>query len=73
MAKRETKIPEVRALAEADLARMIGASRESVSRLVAAWEHDGILRAGQRRIEILDEDRLTQMARSSGSIEAMDA
>ncbi len=69
MAKRDREIPEVRALAEADLARMIGASRESVSRLVAAWERDGILRAGQRRIEILAEDRLTQMARSSGSTE----
>ncbi|MBI2324151.1 MAG: Crp/Fnr family transcriptional regulator [Chloroflexi bacterium] len=66
MAKRDGVVPEIRALAEADLARMIGASRESVSRLVAAWERDGILRAGQRRIEIVDEGRLTQMARPPG-------
>jgi CRP-like cAMP-binding protein len=69
MAKRDGDQPEVRALAEADLARMIGASRESVSRLVAAWERDGILRAGQRRIEIVDEDRLQRMARPPGSAE----
>ena len=66
MAKRDGTRAEVRALAEADLARMIGASRESVSRLVASWERSGILRGGQRRIEILDEDRLTALARSSG-------
>ncbi len=67
MAKRGGTMPEVRTLAEADLARMIGASRESVSRLVAAWERDGILRAGQRRIEIIDEDRLERFARPPGS------
>ena len=66
MAKKDGTRSEVRALAEADLARMIGASRESVSRLVASWERSGILRGGQRRIEILDEDRLTALARSSG-------
>ncbi len=65
MAKRDGGRIEVRALAEADLARMIGASRESVSRLVAAWERDGILRAGPRRIEILDEDRLGVIARAA--------
>jgi CRP-like cAMP-binding protein len=43
---------------------MIGASRESVSRLVAAWQREGILRGGQRRIEILDEERLSALARA---------
>jgi CRP-like cAMP-binding protein len=62
MAKREAGSPMVRALAEADLARMIGASRESVSRLVEAWERDGIVRAGQRRIELLDEPTLRRLA-----------
>ncbi len=62
MAKRDGGRAEVRALAQADLARMIGASRESVSRLVAAWERDGILRGGQRRIEIIDEERLSALA-----------
>jgi CRP-like cAMP-binding protein len=65
MAKRDGDVPEVRALAEADLARMIGASRESVSRLVAAWERDGIVRAGQRLIHIVDEDRLRGLATAS--------
>ncbi len=65
-AKREGGRVEVRALAQADLARMIGASRESVSRLIAAWERDGILRSGQRRIEILDEERLSGLARAHG-------
>ncbi len=63
-AKRDGSRLEVRALAEADLARMIGASRESVSRLVAAWEREGVLRGGQRRIEVLDEDRLSALARA---------
>lgn len=63
MAKRDSPRPEVRTLAEADLARMIGASRETVSRLVAGWERDGILRSGQRRIEILDEEHLERIAR----------
>jgi CRP/FNR family cyclic AMP-dependent transcriptional regulator len=69
MAKRDNDILEVRALSEADLARMIGASRESVSRLVATWEREGILRAGQRWIEIVDEDRLERSARPPGSTE----
>lgn len=72
MAKRDSAVPELRALAQADLARMIGASRESVSRLVAAWERQGIVRAGQRRIEILDEERLTRMARPPGATEPAD-
>lgn len=67
MAKRDGDRPEVRALAEADIARMIGASRESVSRLVASWERSGILRASQRRIEIVDEERLEALARPPGA------
>lgn len=62
MARRGGAHAEVRALAEADLARMIGASRESVSRLVASWEREGIVRVGQRRIEIVDEARLAALA-----------
>jgi CRP-like cAMP-binding protein len=69
MAKRDGHRPEVRALAEADLARMIGASRESVSRLVASWERSGILRAGQRWIEIVDEERLRSLAGHAGASE----
>ncbi len=69
MAKRDGPVPEVRALAEADLARMIGAARESVSRLIAMWEREGVLHASQRRIQIIDEDRLERLARPHGSTE----
>ncbi len=67
MAKRDGERLEVRALSEADLARMIGASRESVSRLVASWQRSGILHAGQRWIEIVDEGRLEALARPPGA------
>jgi CRP-like cAMP-binding protein len=39
---------------------MVGASRESVSRQIAAWERDGVLRARPRRIEIIDERALRE-------------
>ncbi|MBI2325200.1 MAG: Crp/Fnr family transcriptional regulator [Chloroflexi bacterium] len=63
VARRDGQRMEVRGLAQADLARMIGASRESVSRLIASWERLGMLKAGPRRIEILDEERLAGLAR----------
>ncbi len=62
VARRERGSIEVRALSQSDLARMIGASRESVSRLLASWERRGILRAHPRRIEILDELALRRVA-----------
>lgn len=65
MARREGGRSELGGLAQADLARMIGASRESVSRLVALWEREGIVRGGPRRIEIVDEERLTAIARQA--------
>ena len=64
VAKRDDGRLEVRGVAQADLAKMIGASRESVSRQIAAWEREGILRGGQRRVQIIDETRLTERARS---------
>jgi len=64
LAKRDAGRVEVRGLAQADLARMIGASRESVSRLVALWEREGIVRGGPRRIEIVDEERLAKLTRA---------
>ena len=67
MARRDGARMEVRALAQADLAKMIGASRESVSRLIAAWERDGILRGGQRWVEIVDEARLAALARDGAA------
>ncbi|MBM4434959.1 MAG: winged helix-turn-helix domain-containing protein [Chloroflexi bacterium] len=52
----------MRALAEADLAGMIGASRESVSRPIAAREMQGIPRGGPRRVEVIDAHRLAELA-----------
>jgi hypothetical protein len=37
-----------------------------VSRLVASWERSGILKAGPRRIEILDVQRLADLANAPG-------
>jgi CRP-like cAMP-binding protein len=62
LARRDEPRIEIRGIPQADLAKMIGASRESVSRQIASWERDGILRGGQRRIEILDEQRLTDLS-----------
>jgi CRP/FNR family cyclic AMP-dependent transcriptional regulator len=61
VARREHGEVEVRDLAQADLARMVGASRETVSRLVAAWEREGIVSVYPRRIEILDEEKLRRV------------
>ncbi len=53
----------VRDLSQADLARMVGASRESVSRALGRWERQGIVRSAQRRVEIADEPALQAIAR----------
>ncbi len=55
---------EVRGLAESDLAGMIGASRETVSRLMAKWERAGLVRRAPRRVEIVDASALRASARS---------
>jgi CRP/FNR family cyclic AMP-dependent transcriptional regulator len=63
LARRDGGRYEIRDLSQADLARMIGASRESVSRLLAAWERDGLVRGGQRFVEIVDEPELRRRVR----------
>lgn len=50
----------VRGLAQSDMARMIGASRESVSRLLAAWEREGVIKTRPRFVELVDETRLRE-------------
>ena len=60
LADRSVTPPRIRGLAQADIAHAIGASRESVSRLLASWERDGAVRAGQRSVELLDEQRLRE-------------
>lgn len=48
----------VRDLSQADLARMIGASRESVSRAMTTWERDGLIRTRHRTVQVADVDGL---------------
>jgi len=52
----------VRELTQADLAKMIGTSRESVSRAIARWERAEVLRSAPKRTEILDADALRAVA-----------
>lgn len=54
----------VRGLSQAELARLIGASRERVSRLIAAWERDGLVRTRQRALQVTNDAGLR--ARVSG-------
>ncbi|HZP94973.1 MAG TPA: Crp/Fnr family transcriptional regulator [Candidatus Limnocylindria bacterium] len=56
---------QVLGLSQAELARLIGASRESVSRLMAAWERDGLVRARHRALEVSDEVGLRARVRGS--------
>lgn len=60
IADRSTTPSRVRDVAQADMARMIGASRESVSRLIATWERQGLVRVRPRLTDLLDEDRLRE-------------
>ena len=62
LAGRDKDVLRLRNLSQADLARMIGASRESVSRTLGRWERAGSVRSGQRWVEILDEDALRSIA-----------
>ncbi|HZP94977.1 MAG TPA: Crp/Fnr family transcriptional regulator [Candidatus Limnocylindria bacterium] len=64
MADRSVTPSRIRSISQADLARMIGASRESVSRLIAMWERDGLLRTRPRLTELLDEDGLRDRTRA---------
>lgn len=64
LADRSTTPARVRDVSQADMARMIGASRESVSRLIATWEREGLLRARPRLTELLDEGAIRDRASS---------
>jgi CRP-like cAMP-binding protein len=64
LADRKPTPSHVRGLAQSDLARMIGASRESVSRQLASWERAGLVRSGQRSVDLLDEEALRDRARA---------
>lgn len=64
IADRATTPARVRGLAQSDMAGMIGASRESVSRWLASWERAGLVRSGQRLVELIDEEALRDRTRS---------
>jgi len=64
LADREREPVRVRDLSQTDLARMIGASRESVSRALGRWERQHAVAIGQRSVDILDEDALRAVSNS---------
>ncbi len=54
-------------LSQAELARLIGASRESVSRLIAGWERDGLVRVRQRALQVTDDPGLRARVRGNAA------
>lgn len=52
-------------LTQAELARLIGASRESVSRLIAGWERDHLVRVRQRALQVTDDAGLRARVRGN--------
>lgn len=50
---------------QAELAGMIGASRESVWRVLTRWERDGLVRVDRHDVTLLDEDRLREQTAAS--------
>ncbi len=61
LATRDRGTLRLRDLSQSDLARMIGASRESVSRAIGRWEREGAVVSGQRSVEIRDETALQRI------------
>lgn len=45
-------------LSQQDLGKMTGVSRESVNKLMRAWQDDGLIALDRGRVVILDKDRL---------------
>lgn len=50
-------------LTRQDIAEMTGTTLHTVSRLLSAWEGQGVVRSARRRIAITDENRLGALAR----------
>jgi CRP/FNR family cyclic AMP-dependent transcriptional regulator len=53
--------------AKQEIARMIGASREMVSRVVKDLHRKGLIRAEKRRIDVLDKPSMQRRASTSHS------
>ncbi len=51
-------------LSRAEIGNLVNASRESVSRVVQDLHQSGIIRLRGRKLEIIDRERLTKLARS---------
>ncbi|NUQ98641.1 MAG: Crp/Fnr family transcriptional regulator [Streptomyces sp.] len=51
--------------AQATLAAMLGLRRPTLNRVLKDFEHDGLVRVGYRRIDLLDPDRLWHRAQGS--------
>ena len=51
-------------LSRQDLAEMVGTTLHTVSRTLAAWEQEGLVRGGRQKVTIRDPDSLTLIAES---------
>ena len=51
-----------------DLARLVGSSREMVSKVMGTYRECGWIRSSRRQIEILDQGQLRKIARSTGRV-----
>jgi CRP-like cAMP-binding protein len=57
-------------LARQDIADMTGTTLHTVSRTLAAWEQQGLIERGRRRVAVADVARLEALAEASGGGEA---
>ncbi|MEM6891442.1 MAG: Crp/Fnr family transcriptional regulator [Pseudomonadota bacterium] len=49
-------------LSHSELADLVGASREAVSKALSAWKKEGLLQTGRGSIELLNEEKLRDIA-----------
>ena len=47
-----------------DLARLVGSSREMVSKVMGSYRENGLIRSSRRQIELVDRDELRRMSAS---------
>ncbi|MGJ3263242.1 MAG: Crp/Fnr family transcriptional regulator [Salinarimonas sp.] len=53
-------------LSRQDVAEMTGSTLHTVSRILSAWERDGVVAGGRRRIAVRDRAALARIARGDG-------
>lgn len=54
-------------LSQADLGELVGATRETVNKLVRSWTDDGLLERRGRRLAVADRSRLEALGRGEGT------